>query len=296
MTTRRVGRGARRAGAQAKRGARGANRKVKEAAANPWLERLGRLGYIVRGVLYGVMGILALRLALGAPTRTADQRGTLYLLSGSPLAKVFLLIVIVSLAAYALWGFIRAVYDPLGRGNDTGGIVARLGFAWSGLNYAALLLFALTFLVGATKSDGSDTMQKTVGALLSRPAGGVITIIAGIIGVAAGLGQFVDVYKAGFKKDLNRHQMNRATRITVDTLGRFGMFSRGVIFTMLGFFILLAGLHHHASDAQGIGEAFQVIARSPMGHFSLAVVGAGFIALGFHSLANARWVRMLQKP
>jgi hypothetical protein len=287
---------ARRAGTQAKRGARGANRKVKEAAANPWLERLGRLGYIVRGALYGVMGILALRLALGAPTRTADQRGTLYLLSGSPLAKVLLLIVIVSLAAYALWGFIRAVYDPLGRGNDTGGIVARLGFAWSGLNYAALLLFALTFLVGATKSDGSDTMQKTVGALLSRPAGGAITIVAGIIGVAAGLGQFVDVYKAGFKKDLNRHQMNRATRITVDSLGRFGMFSRGVIFTMLGLFILLAGLHHHASDAQGIGEAFQVIARSPMGHFSLAVVGAGFIALGLHSLANARWVRMLQKP
>jgi hypothetical protein len=296
VTTTRVGRDARRAGAQAKRGARGANRKVKEAAANPWLERLGRLGYIVRGVLYGVMGILALRLALGAPTRTADQRGTLYLLSGSPLAKVFLLIVIISLAAYALWGFVRAVYDPLGRGKGTSGIVARLGFAWSGLNYAALLLFALTFLVGATKSDGSDTMQKTVGALLSRPAGGVITIVAGIIGVAAGLGQFIDVYKAGFKQDLKRNQMNRATRITVDSLGRFGMFSRGVIFTMLGFFILLAGLHHHASDAQGIGEAFQVIARSPMGHFSLAVVGAGFIALGFHSLANARWVRMLQKP
>jgi Domain of Unknown Function (DUF1206) len=246
------------------------------------LERLGRLGYVVRGALYGVMGILALRLALGEPTRTADQRGTLYLLSGSPIASVFLVVVIVCLAAYSLWGFIRAAYDPLGRGNDTVGIVSRLGFAWSGLNYAALMVFALTFLVGATRGNGSDSLQKTVGALLAAPAGGAITIIAGIIGVAIGLGQFVDMYKAGFKKDLKRNQMNRATRTTVDSLGRFGMFSRGVIFTMLGFFILSAGLHHDAADAQGIGEAFQVIARQPTGHLSLAAVGAGFIALGLH--------------
>lgn len=283
------------AGAKVKRRARRANREVREAAANPWLERLGRLGYVVRGLLYGVMGILALRLALGEPTRTADQRGTLYLLSGSPVATILMVVVIVCLAAYSLWGFIRAAYDPLGRGRGAVGIVARLGFAWSGLNYAALTVFALTFLVGATKGDGSDTLQKSVGAGLSAPAGGAIVIIAGIIGVATGLGQFVDMYKAGFRKDLKRNQMNRAERIVVDSLGRFGMFSRGVIFTMLGFFILLAGLHHDASRAQGIGEAFQVIARQPLGHLSLAVVGTGLVALGLHSLANARWVRMLQK-
>jgi len=159
----------------------------------------------------------------------------------------------------------------------------------------ALLVFAMTFLVGATKGNGSDSLQQTVSALLSAPAGGAITIVAGIIGVATGLGQFVDMYKAGFQKDLNRNQMNRAERIIVDSLGRFGMFSRGVIFTMLGFFILFAGLHHDATKAQGIGEAFQAIARQPLGHLSLAVVGAGFIALGLHSFANARWVRMLQK-
>jgi len=70
----RLRRGGRGAGSQVKHRARSANRVLKEAAANPWLERLGRLGYVVRGLLYGVMGILALRLALGAPTRTADGR------------------------------------------------------------------------------------------------------------------------------------------------------------------------------------------------------------------------------
>ena len=280
--------------AQAKRRARGANREVRGAAANPWLEGLGRLGYVVRGLLYGVMGILAIRLALGEPTQTADQRGTLYLLAEKPYATILMLAVAVCLAAYSLWGFIRAVYDPLGRGKDAVGLAARLGFAWSGFNYAALTVFALTFLVGATRGDGSDNVRKAVEAGLLAPAGGLIVIIAGIIGVATGMGQFVDMYRASFKKDLKRNQMTKAERAIVDGLGRYGMFSRGVIFSMLGFFIVAAGVHHDASRARSIGESFQVIAAQPVGHVSLAVVGAGLVSLGLHSFANARWVRMLQ--
>jgi hypothetical protein len=281
--------------AQVKRRARRANRQVRGAAANPWLEGLGRLGYVVRGLLYGVMGFLTIRLALGEPTRLADQRGTLYLLTGKPYATLLMLAIAICLAAYSLWGFIRAVYDPLGRGNDVVGLAARLGFAWSGFNYAALTVFALTVLVGATGGDGSDNVRNAVEAGLLAPAGGLIVIVAGIIGVATGLGQFVDMYKAGFKKDLKRGQMTRAERAIVDGLGRYGMFSRGVIFTMLGFFILVAGVRHDASRARSIGESFQVIAAQPMGHLSLALVGAGLVSLGIHSLANARWVRMLQK-
>jgi len=268
-------------------------REIKGAAANPWLKRAARLGYVIRGILYGVMGVLALSLAVGTPTKTADQRGSLYLLSGNPLAGPFLVVVIVGLAAYSIWGFTRAIYDPLGRGSKPIGIAARLGFAWSGLSYAAVVVFAAGFLIGTTHGAETDSMQKIVRAILSRPAGAIAIIMAGVIGVAAGLGQFVDAWRAGFKDDLKRNRMNRAERITVDSLGRFGMFSRGVVFTLLGWFVLLAGLQHDASRAQGIGVAFQEIARQPFGHISLAVVALGFIALGLHSSANAIWVRML---
>jgi hypothetical protein len=267
--------------------------EIKSAAANPWLERAARLGYVIRGILYGVMGVLAISLAVGTPARTADQRGSLYLLAGNPLAVPLLVVVIVGLAAYSMWGFTRAIYDPLGRGNKPIGIAARLGFAWSGVSYAALVVYAAGFLIGTTHGAETDTMQKTVQAILSRPAGTIATIIAGVIGVAAGLGQFVDAVRAGFKDDLKRNRMSRAERVTVDSLGRFGMFSRGVVFTLLGWFVLQAGLQHDASRAQGIGVAFQDIARQPFGHISLAVVALGFIALGLHSLANAIWVRML---
>jgi hypothetical protein len=268
-------------------------RGVKMAAANPWLEHAARVGYLIRGLLYGVMGVLALSLAIGTSAKTPDQRGSLYLLAGSPIAVPVLTIVIVGLSAYSIWGFTRAIYDPLGRGEKPAGVAARLGFAWSGMSYAALVIFAIGFLLGTTRTADTGSMQNMVRSVLTRPAGAIVIILAGVIGVAAGLGQFVDAYRASFKSDLKRNQMSRAERVTVDSLGRFGMFSRGVVFTLLGWFVLQAGLQHDAARAQGIAVAFQGIARQPFGHISLAVVALGFVALGLHSLANAIWVRML---
>jgi hypothetical protein len=283
---------ARRVSARARRQARRVDRDARKVVANTWLERLARLGYVVRGVLYGVMGVLALELAFGLGASPGDQRKSLYLLAGNPLGGILMVVVVLALAAYSLWGFVRAIYDPLGRGNDPPGIISRLGFAWSGLNYAALMVFALEFLIGATKGDGSDTLQKLVADVMSKPAGQYITIGAGAIGVIAGLGQFADAYQASFRKDLKRNQMNRAERITADALGRFGMVARGVVFTMLGYFVLQAGLHHDPSRAGSMGEAFLAIATAPHGHLVLGLVALGFVALGMHSFANARWVRM----
>jgi hypothetical protein len=289
----RVGRDVKRA--RVGRAARRGNRHLKKAAANPWLERAVRAGYVVRGLIYGVMGVLAIDLALGGSATTTDQRGGVVLLATHPLTTLFLVAVILALAAYSLWGFIRAIYDPLGRGEEPAGLAARIGFAGSGLNYAALLVFAAGVLLGSGGSD-SDPVQQLVRWALYRPAGAFIVLVSGGIAVVAGIGQFVEAYKAGFEKDLKRTRMSRAQRLAVDSLGRFGMVARGVIFMVVGVFIVEAGLHRDAADAHGFGPAFQAIAREPLGHALLAIVALGFIALALHSLANARWIRLPRGP
>lgn len=275
-----------------RRAARTAGRTAKDAVTNPWVVRAVRLGYIVRGLLYGAMGALALGLAAGIAAGTTDQRGALNLLDLSPVTRVCLIAVVVSLLAYGGWGFVRAIFDPLGRGDDPPGIAARIGFAWSGLNYCALAVFAAGLLLGSVKPKSSDAVQPIVGWALRLPPGSIVVSIAGAIGIIAGLAQFADAYRAGFRKDLKRNTMTKPERVAVDNLGRFGMVARGVIFTIVGIFILTAGIHQDAREAHSFGPAFEAVASEPMGHVLLAVVALGFIALGLHSFANARWVRL----
>lgn len=269
-----------------------AHQEAKKVVTNPWVERAARIGYVVRGIIYGTMGILALGLAFGVHTDTTDQRGSLEIFGQNAVGRIFLLVVVVSLIAYAGWGLIRAIFDPLHRGSSPPGIASRIGFAWSGLNYFALAIFAAGLMLSGSKGGGGDSVQKIVGWALTLPAGGAVVIIAGTIGIFGGLGQFLDAYKAGFRKDLKRNQMTRAQRITVDALGRFGMVARGVIFGIVGIFVLVAGLHRDAHDAHSFGPAFTAVASEPLGHVLLTIVALGFIALGLHSWANARWVRM----
>ena len=291
---RRAGAEAREAGRHAGVGARKAARGVERGAASPWVERASRFGYVVRGLLYGVMGVFGMGFAIGVFHQTTDQRGALYLLGGNPFKVVIFGAVIIGLAGYSAWGFLRAIFDPLHRGEDATGIAARLGFAWSGLSYAGLLVFTLEFLTGLTKGNGSDSIEKPVKFLLAHPFGVFLTIAVGVVAVVAGLGQFWDGITAGFRKDLERSKMSKEEKAIADSLGRFGMFSRGVIFTMLGGFVVQAGLHDDAARAKGMGAAFQVIAQEPFGHFALFVVALGFVALALHSFASARWIRMMK--
>jgi hypothetical protein len=269
------------------------NNAVKRAAANPALELLERLGYVVRGALYAVMGLLALKIVLSvAGGATTDLTGSLVVLVSNPWGKFVLIIAAVGLAAYSLWGFTRAIYDPLHRGSDASGYMARLGFVTSALSYAAIVVFALQLLAGsgATTSDGT---QKTIASVLTHPAGGALTILIGLIVIGVALGQFLESYRATFARDLKGAEMTATTRDIAVKLGRFGMFARGVIFLIIGWFVVQAGIHHDPAQTQGFSGAFVFLLAQPFGRILLGIVALGFVALGLHSFACARWVRLM---
>jgi hypothetical protein len=264
--------------------------EVKHVAANPTLELLERLGYAVRGALYTVMGFLALKIALATPGgKATDLSGSLVWLIGNPLGKVVLVVTIIGLLAYAIWGLVRAIYDPLHRGRDAKGIMARLGFVTSAVSYLAIALFALHILAGQGAASG-DSTQKTVSTLLTNPLGGAVTVVLGVVAIGIGIGQFIEAYRATFAQDLKAGEMSSSERDIAIGLGRFGMAARGVTFLVIGWFLIQAGLHHAPSQAQGFGGAFLFLLAQPYGRWLLGIVALGFIALGLHSFA---WIRLL---
>src|SRR6202163_1987653 len=239
------------------------NAAVKRAAANPALELLERLGYAVRGALYAAMGLLALRIVFSvAGGQTTDLTGSLVFLIGNPLGKLVLIVAAVGLAACPLWGFTRAIYDPLHRGSDASGYMARLGFVTSAISYAAIVILALQILAGSGGASGEST-QKTIASVLNHPGGGLVTVIIGVVAIGVGLGQFLEAYRATFARDLKGTEMSERERKRAIALGRFGMFARGVVFLVIGWFIVQAGIHHDATQVQGFGGAFVFLLNQP---------------------------------
>jgi hypothetical protein len=269
------------------------NNAVKRAAANPMLELLERLGYVVRGALYAVMGILALGIAISVRGgQTTDLTGSLVFLISNPFGKLVLIVAAVGLTAYSLWGFTRAIYDPLHRGSDASGYAARLGFVSSALSYAAIVFFAVKILIGSSGAS-TDSTQKTIASILVHPGGGWLTVIIGLVAIGIGLGQFLEAYRATFKEDLKGAEMSESERTFAIRCGRFGMAARGVIFLVIGWFVVQAGIHHDPAQAQGFGGAFLFLLAQPFGRIVLGVVALGFVALGLHSFACARWIRLM---
>jgi hypothetical protein len=239
------------------------------------------------------MGVLALRIAMAQPGGQAtDLTGSLVYLVGQPFGKLVLYVVVVGLAAYSVWGFIRAFFDPLHRGSDASGYLERLGFVSSAVSYAAIALFGLRILIGTGGASG-DSTQKTISSVLDHPAGGSLTVLIGLVAIGIAIGQFVEGYRAVFQRDLKGWEMSKSARSIVVALGRFGMFARGVTFLVIGWFIVQAGLHHDPGQVQGFGGAFLFLLSKPFGHLLLGIVALGFVALGLHSFACARWMRLM---
>ncbi|HEY8666600.1 MAG TPA: DUF1206 domain-containing protein, partial [Tepidisphaeraceae bacterium] len=116
-------------------------RDAKQAVrkASPWIGFLARFGFATRGLLYVILGALALLYAIGHGGKTTNVRGAMYTLFHQPLGTILLLGACIGLAGYALWSFIQALLDPDHFGSSFKGLARRFGCFCTGCIYGALL-------------------------------------------------------------------------------------------------------------------------------------------------------------
>jgi len=280
--------------AEARGTARNAERGARRAATNPALELAARAGWVVKGLLYAVMGVLALGVAFGR-ARATDQKGSVELLTGlvgNVAGEVLLIGIGVALAGYALWSFFCAIFDPLPDGGRGKGLGRRLAFAGSGAAYAALLLFCLQLLFGRGGQTSDSEVPRVVAELLDYPLGPWLAGLAGAAAIAAGAGQVLAAFRSGFGKEVDQGDMDEKERRTAVTLGRLGAAARGAVFVLVGWFTVQAAVLRDPHQAKGLGGALGTLAQQGAGRALLAALGVGFLAMAAYSLATARWMRM----
>lgn len=263
----------------------------KDAARSEWVSRLAQFGYIVRGLVYGTLGLLAIQIALGGGDRETDQQGAIRALASQSFGGALLIVIAAGLAGYALWGFVRAVFDPLNKGTDLKGWAQRAAYLVSGLTHAGLSIGAIRLLRGAQREGSEQTVSFTA-SLLEKPFGAWLVGVVGLWVIGAGIGEFYLAATQNFKKDFELGKLSEGERKLATVLGRIGLAARGVVFSLTGLFVIQAGLTADAQRSRGLDGALEALAASPFGPALLGTVALGLIVFGVYSAFCARWMRL----
>lgn len=258
----------------------------------PWIERMARVGFLAKGVLYLTIGVLSARAAIGAGGRTVtDSHGALEALNGT-FGRPLLAIIALGLAGYGAWRIIAAITDAEHRGGDAKGIAKRIGSGVRGLVHLALAGTAGSLALwqeGASGGRDATTKHWTARAL-ELPGG--VSLIYAIAAVFAGYGifQLHCAWTAKLDKELDLGRLPTDTRRVVVAISRFGIAARAIVFVTIGVLFARAATNRDANEAGTTGASMRELFT--FGRWPFAVVAAGVAAYGVYELLNARYRRI----
>ena len=248
---------------------------------------LARLGLTARGLVYLVMGWLAVLLATGT-TQHVDQRGVLTELIAAPFGTLLVLLLAVGFAAYAVWRLMEAATGPTGEPDGAG---VRLKCAARGIAYLVLAGTALSVLSGARQSQAGQ--QKGIAADVMSHAGGRWLVgIVGLAVVAVGVSMVLEGWSTKFMRYFG--YLPARSRRWIVRLGRVGTIARGLVFAITGFLVVQAAVAADPAKAGGIDTSLRTLLDKPYGPALVGALGLGLILFGVYALAEARWRRVTE--
>jgi len=268
--------------------------ELAKSARHSGIELFARLGYLTRGVVYIIIGVLAALAAQGSGGATTDSQGAIQTIYSQPFGQLLLGIVALGFFGYAIWCFTRAIVDADKKGTNLTGIVTRIGYGVAGISYLVLAYTAFRLLTGSGNTGNSSdaSTQDWTAWLLEQPFGPFLVGIIGLVVIGAALTQFYRAYSIEFQKYLRLGELSAQRRELLVSLGRLGLAARGVVFGIIGIFLIVAVWRHNPGEAKGLGGALQEVAQQPYGGWLLLLIACGLIAYGVYSLAAARYRRI----
>jgi hypothetical protein len=252
------------------------------SSVSPNFLLLTRVGFAARGLLYLIIGYLALKLG-----RAEDAGGALEHVSREAGGLVLGLLAL-GFVAYGIWRVADAIFDTQNKGKDAKGIAGRLAGAASGLIHLGLAFTAMKLATGsASGGDSSNSAESGAAAAMGLPGGDLLLYLAAAILAAAGIAQIAIAAKRSFRKHLAAEAKNKMWVILAGTAGHA---ARGVIFLSAAWLLFGAARHDEAEEAGALGDALLNLPGALQ-----AAVAAGLCLFGVYSLIEARY-RIIPDP
>jgi hypothetical protein len=274
-----------------------AKQTVKRAAreAAPWVERLARAGYLARGVVYLVVALLAARAAL-EHRRPAGTRGAFMEMLRQPLGRAILGVLAVGLLGYAAWRLVQAVLDPERKGTKLKALGKRASYLFTSVVYVGMAAAAARLALGGPPQHDQTSAGRWVAPLMRNPLGRWAVLAAGVWIAAYGLWL---LYRSVAKEPEKRLDLSRVppgTQRALKAAGRAGVAARGVVFGVVGGWVVLAAWHARPGEAKMPAGALESVREQPHGRWLLVLVAIGLGAFGCFEIVKARYRHITPAP
>jgi Domain of Unknown Function (DUF1206) len=271
-----------------RRRTRNARVSARRAANSRALALLARAGLAARGVMYIIVGLIAIGVAFGHASTKADNSGALRIVGNSPAGSVALWLLAIGFIGLALWRLSEAAFGAA----EPGGYKAtvRLASLARAIFYGLVAFTIMKFALGLGAPSSTNKQSKDLTATAMHYPGG--QVIVGLIGAALVIGGAAYAYSAWKKKFLKRLNFgtaSQATRKAVTRVGQVGGMARGAVFATAGIFLMVAAADARPGKAKGVDSALRALAKAPFGPWLLVLVAIGLVLFGIYSWCEARW-------
>ncbi len=261
--------------------------------ARSWIEPVARIGYLAKGIVYLMIGVMAMLFAMGQRSRPADFSTVLVKVFSEPFGRVLLALLTIGLIGYGLWCFVQAVMDTENKGAGLVGIVTRILYAGIGLVYLAIAWDAVKLLTRTSNIQQGDQPERQLTARVFA-----ISSTTRWIAVAAGLGfvgfciyEIRRLYVEGIEILRPKGRKELIDELAMH-IGQIGIVARSVLFVIIGVFLVWSGITFDPNKVRGISGALTELDRQPYGNYLLIATALGLAAYGIYMLFLA-WRRRI---
>lgn len=252
-----------------------------------WVEKMARAGYLAKGAIYILIGVLSAMAAFGAGGQSAGKTEAFKVIEQQPFGQVLLVLVAIGFIGYAVWRYVQAFKDTENKGTDTKGLFQRIGFAFSGVLYLSFAFYALKMVFGNSGGGGGQSgRQQLIGELLSQPFGQILVGLLALFAIGKGVNQLYKGFKKGFMKEIRG--VSGKERELYERAGQVGYISRGVVLGIIGFFMGRAAILSSASQAKGTEGVFDFLG-SAGGPWLMGLIAIGVVAYGAFQIVKAKY-------
>lgn len=264
--------------------ARHGGRNVQRSSS---LKALARVGLVAYGLVYLLLGWLALQVVLQDRDGAVDKTGALHQLAEQPWGEVALWAAAVGLAGLTVWQLLEAFTthhdrDAKKRWAKRAKSVFRAGV------FAAIAVTAVKTALGDSSRSGTDGYTAW---LMRQPLGPWLVGAVGIAIIAfAILSAFIGLTDR-YEHDLDLEGRTGTAGAAIRVLARIGYCSRGVAFAVMGSLFVWAAVAHDPQRSGGLDQALGRLLKAPAGPVLLAVVALGFACYGLFNVAKARFLK-----